>query len=220
MECSQIAIGALHFVAAQNFTATQRNSQLRCSSRTTPKSRCASDLFLTRQTTHSLQIQHTACGTHLPRHRCHSRQADDQHTTPEPSTSSRPLPSVSRQQIFQNCYAVSAALAAAGAGIRAVAPIVSAGLFKTDAAAVQALLQSEYTSNRTRSVSKAIPFAIDARSNDMCAIAFSWLRRLYTSFTSHTCNSQHSHRSSPGPLSNMVRFCRGFRHVKSTGTRH
>ena len=145
MECSQIAIGALYVVAAQNFTATQRNSRLRCSSKTTPKFCCASDLFPTRQATYSLQIQHIARGTHLPRHRCHSSQADDHNTTPEPSTSGRPLPSVSRHQVFQNCCAVSAALAAAGAGIRAVAPVVSAGLFKTEAAAVQALLQSEYT---------------------------------------------------------------------------
>ncbi|DBA78309.1 TPA: hypothetical protein ACH3X2_008254 [Trebouxia sp. C0005] len=145
MECSRIAIDASSFVAAQKFTATQRHSQLRCSSRTTVKFFCASDLFPTRQTTHSLQLQHFARGTHLPRHRCHSRQAEDQHTTPEPSTSGRPLPSVSRQQFFQNCFAVSAALAAAGAGIRAVAPVVSAGWFKTEAAAVQALLQSEYT---------------------------------------------------------------------------
>jgi len=145
MECSQIAIGALHFVAAQNSTTTQRNSHLRCSSRTSPKSHCASDLFPTRQTAHSLQIKHTARSTDLPRHRCQSSQADDQHITPEPSTSGRPLPSVSRPQVFQNCCAVSAALAAAGAGIRAVAPVVSAGLFKTEAPAVQALLQSEYT---------------------------------------------------------------------------
>lgn len=145
MECSQIAIGALQFVAAQNFTATQRNSRLRCSSKTTPKVFCASDLFPNRQATHTLQIQHIARGTHLPRHRCQSRQADDHNTTPEPSTSGRLIPSVSRQQVFQNCFAVSAALAAAGAGIRAVAPVVSAGLFKTEAAAVQALLQSEYT---------------------------------------------------------------------------
>jgi len=145
MECSQITMGALHFVAAQNFTVTRRNSRLRCSSKTTPKVFCASDLFPTRQATHSLQIQHIARSTHLPRHRCHSRQADDHNTTPEPSTSGRPLPSVSRQQIFQNCCAVSAAIAATGAGIRAVAPVVSAGLFKTDAAAVQALLQSGYT---------------------------------------------------------------------------
>lgn len=123
----------------------QRNSQLSCSPRITPKCHCASDLIPTRQTTHSLQIQHTARGTHLPKHRCQSSQADDQHITPEPSTSGRPLPSVSRQQVFQNCCAVSTALAAAGVGIRAVAPVVSAGLFKTEAAAVQALLQSEYT---------------------------------------------------------------------------
>jgi len=116
MECSQITMGALHFVAAQNFTVTRRNSRLRCSSKTTPKVFCASDLFPTRQATHSLQIQHIARSTHLP-----------------------------RQQIFQNCCAVSAAIAATGAGIRAVAPVVSAGLFKTDAAAVQALLQSGYT---------------------------------------------------------------------------
>ncbi len=45
---------------------------------------------------------------------------------------------------------MSAALAAAGAGIRAVAPVVSAGLFKTEAAVVQALLQSEYTHYNNR----------------------------------------------------------------------
>ena len=180
MECSQIAVGSVHFLAAPTSTVTQRSSPLNRSSRTAPKSHRASDLLLTRQTTHSLQIQHIVRGTHLPRHCCHSRQTEDQHTTPEPSTSGRPLPSVSRQQVFQNCFAVSAALAAAGAGIRAVAPVVSAGLFKTEAAAVQALLQSEYSYHNDRSVSKARHFVIDAWSNDMCAIAFSWLRRLYT----------------------------------------
>lgn len=88
-----------------------------------------------------LQSHRTLPTPDLPRLVCHCIQSDDYQTAEEPSTSGRPLPTVSRQQVFINCSVVSAVFAAAATGLRLATPIINPFVFRNDPAAVQALLQ-------------------------------------------------------------------------------
>lgn len=72
---------------------------------------------------------------------CHAQQPNDNRTTDEASTSKRLSPAT-RQQIFTNCSAVSAAFVAVAAAIRRAAPVTGPYLFRSDQSAVQSLLQS------------------------------------------------------------------------------
>lgn len=95
-----------------------------------------------------LQSHRTLPTPDLPRLVCHCIQSDDYQTAEEPSTSGRPLPTVSRQQVFINCSVVSAVFAAAATGLRLATPIINPFVFRNDPAAVQALLQGGSAMNQ------------------------------------------------------------------------